>query len=51
MKSLKLSHVQEVKALSSPPAGVKLTMEAVPADRDGREAYEREFMETLRCFT
>merc|ERR1719443_224749 len=29
LKSLKLSHIQEVKALANPPAGVKLTMEAV----------------------
>jgi dynein heavy chain len=29
LKSLKLSHLQEVKALANPPAGVKLTMEAV----------------------
>jgi dynein heavy chain len=29
LKSLKLSHVQEVKVLGNPPAGVKLTLEAV----------------------
>eukprot|EP00392_Amoebophrya_sp_AT5.2_P006221 g6231.t1 len=29
LQSLKLSHLQEVKALGSPPAGVKLTMEAM----------------------
>ena len=29
LKKLKMSHLQEVKALANPPAGVKLTMEAV----------------------
>ncbi|EER14910.1 dynein heavy chain, putative, partial [Perkinsus marinus ATCC 50983] len=29
LKSLKLSHIQEVKALANPPGGVKLTLEAI----------------------
>merc|ERR1719316_869664 len=29
LKSLKLSHIQEVKVLANPPGGVKLTLEAV----------------------
>ena len=61
LKTLKRDDITEVKSMKSPPAGVKLTMEAVcimfeikpvkVAAPDGRSKVTRAPLERARCLT